>query len=157
MTLLAPHFSLEELDGVGAPVAVQSNLTTLARLLEATRTILGVPMRITSGYRTPEHNAAIGGVETSQHMDGTAADFTTELSLYEVASRIDMAERVGAMPPYGQLIFYPYTTGHIHISLPRHGIGEKLVKLGGETGGYAKFDLGTFPRWKRSRKRGPCP
>jgi zinc D-Ala-D-Ala carboxypeptidase len=148
MASLSAHFTEEELRGVGAPVDVRANLSTLARmLLEPLRAMLGVPIRVTSGYRPPDRNAAVGGSETSQHMDGTAADISpVGLSLAEVARRIDAAERAGVMPPYGQLIYYPYTTGHVHISLATRGKrGEKLVKLGGESGGYAKFSLGTFP------------
>jgi len=159
MANLTPHFTDVELGAIGAPVAVQSNLTRLAGLLESFRQVWGVPVKVDSGYRSAEHNAAVGGVETSQHLDGTAADVVPlGLSLYEAAAKVDAAERVGALAPYGQLIFYPYTTGHVHVSLPTRGkVREKLVKLGGETGGYAKLNLGTFPRWKRQRKRGPCP
>lgn len=148
MASLSAHFTEEELRGAGAPVAVRANLGRLAReLLEPLRAVLGVPLRVTSGYRAPEHNAAVGGSETSQHMDGTAADISpVGLSLYDAAQRIDAAELAGTMPLYGQLIYYPYTTGHIHVSLATRGkVREKLVKLGGETGGYAKFNLGTFP------------
>lgn len=147
MALLSAHFSEEELRGVGAPVDVRANLSRLAReLLEPLRAVLGVPIRVTSGYRSPERNEAVGGSDTSQHMDGTAADLSpVGLSLQETARRILAAEAAGTMPRYGQLIFYPYTTGHLHISLPTRGkVGEKLVKLGGESGGYAKFTLGTF-------------
>ena len=33
---------------------------------------------ITSGYRTAEHNAAVGGSKSSQHLLGRAADFYVE-------------------------------------------------------------------------------
>lgn len=36
----------------------------------------GNPMVISSGYRSPELNAAVGGSKTSQHMLGQAVDFT---------------------------------------------------------------------------------
>jgi len=143
----APHFSESELGGTNAPAAVRSNLSELAALLESFRRALDVPLRVTSGYRTPAHNEQVGGVSTSQHLDGTGADVVpVGLSLYEAALRIEQAERAGQLPVWGQVIYYPYTTGHIHISLPTRGArNEKLVKLGGETGGYAKLDLGTFP------------
>lgn len=34
----------------------------------------GTRVRIDSGYRSPEHNAAVGGVPHSNHMTGRAAD-----------------------------------------------------------------------------------
>jgi zinc D-Ala-D-Ala carboxypeptidase len=43
--------------------------------LERVRLFLDHPMIITSGYRCPELNAAVGGVVDSQHLRGEAADF----------------------------------------------------------------------------------
>lgn len=34
----------------------------------------GKPIHINSGYRSPEHNKAVGGAPTSQHVKGEAAD-----------------------------------------------------------------------------------
>jgi uncharacterized protein YcbK (DUF882 family) len=45
----------------------------LERLDEA-RALSSVPFVITSGYRCPEHNKAIGGVTGSSHTKGWAAD-----------------------------------------------------------------------------------
>jgi hypothetical protein len=51
----------------------------LVLLLEDARDHFGdKPVTINSGYRCPEHNAEVGGVEDSQHVEGTAADFTVE-------------------------------------------------------------------------------
>jgi len=43
-------------------------------MLEALRRDYGKPMIITSGYRTPEHNAAVGGAKRSYHLQGRAVD-----------------------------------------------------------------------------------
>lgn len=48
--------------------------TELINVLEDIRTHFNKPVIVTSGYRTPEYNAKIGGVEHSQHTKGTAAD-----------------------------------------------------------------------------------
>ena len=45
-------------------------------ILDRIRDSLGVPVYITSGFRCPSHNASVGGVANSQHLDGTAADIT---------------------------------------------------------------------------------
>ena len=37
--------------------------------LQALRTRLGKPLIIRSGYRSPEHNRAVGGAKASKHMD----------------------------------------------------------------------------------------
>lgn len=46
----------------------------LALLLDQMREKAETPIFITSGYRKPEHNAAIGGVDDSAHTKGLAAD-----------------------------------------------------------------------------------
>ena len=42
--------------------------------LETLREAVGRPIFVTNGYRCPEHNEAVGGVEDSQHVQGKAAD-----------------------------------------------------------------------------------
>jgi putative chitinase len=54
---------------------VMGNLKLLADGLEQVRLLLGVPLFITSGYRCPTLNRAIGGTSNSAHSLGYAADF----------------------------------------------------------------------------------
>jgi len=57
------------------PEDVINNLTCLCDMvLQKVRSKLGVVM-VTSGYRSPELNKAIGGSVTSDHCKGLAADF----------------------------------------------------------------------------------
>lgn len=42
--------------------------------LQALRVALGRPVYLTSAYRSPEHNAAVGGATYSQHLKGKAFD-----------------------------------------------------------------------------------
>jgi len=84
-TPLSPHFTLAELcqsstatqrsiDNSTSDPAIIANLTALAtNVLEAIRTQFS-PFSPTSGYRCPALNAAVGGVPTSQHAYGQAAD-----------------------------------------------------------------------------------
>ena len=65
----------------------------LIRKLEELRCRVGKPLRITSGYRCPTHNAAVGGVAKSQHVLGTAADVLA--AGIGVAKLAEAAERVG--------------------------------------------------------------
>jgi hypothetical protein len=52
------------------------NLHRLTRELDRVRVILGAPVHISSGYRSLELNARVGGSGRSAHMFGRAADFT---------------------------------------------------------------------------------
>lgn len=49
---------------------------TLARVFEALRAVVGEPLAVLSAYRTPAHNAAVGGAPKSQHVEGRAVDLT---------------------------------------------------------------------------------
>ncbi len=81
---LTPHFTLEELthsdyavryglDNTPSTLIV-SNLRRTAALLEKVRTILGHPIHVSSGYRSPQVNAGVRGASTSSHLTGNAAD-----------------------------------------------------------------------------------
>lgn len=85
MTFRAKHFTLDELlhsdvaarRGIGnvPDAAAVANLQRLAdTLLDPLREAVGAPLRVTSGYRSPELNAAVGGAPRSAHLTGRAAD-----------------------------------------------------------------------------------
>lgn len=67
-----PNFSPQELacKGTGQVLLNFRALDMLQRL----RNELGRPLIITSAYRSPEHNAAVGGASRSNHMQGIAFD-----------------------------------------------------------------------------------
>lgn len=139
--MLAPHFALAELNPHGNPLSAAElgRLTELAQLAERARAALGVPLRVTSGHRTAAQNAAAGGADSSQHLSGAALDFVpVGLPRDVVVTRLRVAAQLGKLGPFGQLILYPYTTGHVHLSLPRgHDDGQVLVKL--SEGGYREL------------------
>ena len=56
------------------PPAIIANLTLLARALELPRGHFGRPLHVSSGYRSPRLNMAVGGSATSAHLEGLAAD-----------------------------------------------------------------------------------
>ncbi|GBF56450.1 hypothetical protein PbB2_00106 [Candidatus Phycosocius bacilliformis] len=56
--------------------AVMERLKNTAANMEKVREILGnVPVHVTSGYRSPALNKAVGGSPNSDHIDGDACDF----------------------------------------------------------------------------------
>ena len=57
--------------------AVKKNLEILIEQLDKIREKYGKPIYINSGYRSPELNAAVKGVSTSQHQLGCAAELDT--------------------------------------------------------------------------------
>ena len=85
---LTPHFSLEEftdsqtaarngLSNIPAEgTYARVNLHRIAETMEKVRKLLGHPVLISSGYRSPKVNAKVGGSKNSAHVHGLACDFT---------------------------------------------------------------------------------
>ncbi len=71
----APNFSPSELACKHCG-RVKISTDALIRL-QNLRDVLGKPLRITSAYRCPVHNANVGGAPLSQHKLGKAFDITT--------------------------------------------------------------------------------
>jgi hypothetical protein len=95
------------IDNTPADMAIVEGLRAVAiNVLQPVRDHFGVPVFVTSGYRCPQLNAAIGGSATSQHMRGQAADF-------EVTGRsnLEVAEWVRDSLDFDQLILEFYTPG----------------------------------------------
>jgi hypothetical protein len=87
MTQISPHFTLEEFTDsqtaarMGIPNIPKGqdlkNVERVAEVMERVREILdNKPILISSGYRAPKVNAAVGGAKNSAHIHGLAADFT---------------------------------------------------------------------------------
>ena len=97
---------------------VRKNLEKLINtVLDPLREAWGAPIIVTSGYRCPKLNKAVGGAKTSQHVYGQAADIKTvgdkpenNKKLFELAKKlIDEGKIV-----VGQLIDeYGYDWVHI--------------------------------------------
>lgn len=82
--MLSEHFSLEEMTRSGVAIRQSIDNTPTAEAVECLRRLcqnvlepvrrrFGVT-RISSGYRSPELNTAVGGTAASQHLRGEAAD-----------------------------------------------------------------------------------
>lgn len=54
------------------------NLRNLAGLLEVVQEILSEPIKVTSAYRCPDLNKAVGSTDRSQHLKAEAADFVLQ-------------------------------------------------------------------------------
>ena len=83
---LSEHFTLGEMTRSNSHPEIYNipsheaiaNLTNLCKWLEVLRLRAGTPIRINSGYRSPQLNKAIHGVAGSNHMTGCASDIRVE-------------------------------------------------------------------------------
>src|SRR5687767_4001392 len=78
---LTENFNLFEFackDGSPVPPELIPNVQLLAKNLQVLRDHLKEPVRLNSGYRSPEYNARIGGAKSSQHKLAKAADITVK-------------------------------------------------------------------------------
>lgn len=84
---MAKHFTKEELcfsqtalsraiNNTPSPCAEAMLHRLMDELLDPVRELWGKPLTVTSGYRSPSLNKAVGGAACSQHMRGEAADIT---------------------------------------------------------------------------------
>ena len=66
----------EGIDNTPPPDAEMRLNRLIDRLLDPLRERWGGPITVTSGFRSPRLNEAVGGVPSSQHVKGEAADIT---------------------------------------------------------------------------------
>lgn len=103
---LTAHFSLSEFkskDGAKTPASVIPHLKELAENLEVLRAAVGgKSITINSGYRSPAHNAAVGGAKNSQHVQGKAADIVVSgMTPSQVKAKIEQLINQGKMKQGG--------------------------------------------------------
>lgn len=115
----------------GANREQEDNLIALvAAILDPLRTACGKPIRISSGFRCPALNRAIGGVTNSQHMRGEAAD----IDLGSTTENRKLAKLIVDLKlPFDQLIDEA-NYAWIHVSYKRKGDnrGQILRMRGGK-------------------------
>ena len=73
----ARHPELQEVN-LSASGPYLHNMIRVCAQLEKLRAYIARPIFITSGFRCPELNAAVGGVANSAHVRGLAADFVVK-------------------------------------------------------------------------------
>jgi hypothetical protein len=109
------------------------------KVFEPIRTHFGVPIHISSGYRSKELNAAIGGSLTSQHCQGEAIDIDMDGSASGV-SNADVFKYIKDNLNFDQLIWEFGTDKNpdwVHVSYESTGKQRKqilkAVKSAGKT------------------------
>ncbi len=146
--MLGQWFSLREMTRTSTglpnqpPEPYWANLKRLVdTLLDPLRNDLGAPVRVTSGYRSPQVNAAIGGSRTSRHMLGLAADIKVKgMESTTLAERIEQLRQDGFLD-YDQVIAYAASRGgHVHVGLAPEGSTPRRQMLWApKGGGYEQY------------------
>ncbi len=154
---LSPHFCLDEFTKSSTamkhgikntpPQEAVDNLKALCQsCLEPLREALGLPVVITSGYRTKALNSMLAhSSERSQHMLGQAADFyvapgQSGLSRRELLIKAFRLIILDGSIDYDQLILYP---SFIHVSYVSRERNRRTILLGMRNGklGYGKCSV----------------
>lgn len=114
---LTKNFTKEEFDSKDSavmPYPVYCNVQKLANQLQVLRDLVGKPISINSGYRSPSHNKKVGGASNSQHLSGKASDITIEgmtpKQVYDAIEKLisegDMLQ--GGLGLYNTFVHYDY-------------------------------------------------
>lgn len=132
---LSPHFVLNELarsqmalrkgiDNSPPPQAVDELRRLCADVLEPARSLLGVPLQISSGYRCIGLNVAVGSTaKRSAHMYGRAADLVPlGIPLREAFDKIR-----ASVIPFDQLIME--CDAWLHISIAAPGVKPRRMAM----------------------------
>lgn len=90
-------------------------------ILDPVREMYGKSIVVTSGFRTSFLNRLVGGVSTSQHMQGLAADLRCDdpKALFDLIAESDL--------PFDQLIYYQKKK-FVHVSYSPTYRHEVIVK-----------------------------
>lgn len=99
-----------------------ANLRYTAEQLDRVRSLLGVPVLVSSGYRCEKVNTAINGSKNSQHLRGQAVDFTAPSfgSPEQIAKAI-----ANSHIPFDQLILE--YGAWVHVSFTKNPRGQILT------------------------------
>ncbi|OYZ15650.1 MAG: hypothetical protein B7Y35_06160 [Sphingomonadales bacterium 28-64-96] len=142
---LSPHFTLaeatasakaREIGDANQPTADHLvNLRAAAAGMERVRALFERPIIITSWYRNPRVNRAVGGVPTSHHALGWAIDFRVSNVEGLIAARQIRDSDIR----FDQLIYYE-PTGVLHLSF--HPQMRRQVRTNPTTRASAPLKMG---------------
>lgn len=153
---LTEHFTLHEMTHTAKAEFQEKNrdinemqiakLTALARLLEHARFVLSTPLTITSAYRCPELNKAVGSTDRSQHLLCEAADFVPGAMDLGNAFRMLWRDILDKGTNAGQLIHETADRGgkdtswiHISLGAPYRDAERNRQILRMENGKYTRL------------------
>ena len=128
---LSKNFSLKEMLATSTGVVniptdqeIEKMKLLAEKILQPVRDYMGIPIRINSGFRSAQVNAAVGGSKTSQHCKGEAAD----LNAGNRTLNKKMYEFIRDNLEYDQLINeYDYTWVHVSYTVCKPNRKQQLV------------------------------
>lgn len=134
---MSENFKLEEftfssaalrlgIQNIPGPNEVENIRQLCITILQPVRERFGKPIRITSGYRCPILNQAVGGSKTSQHLYGEAVDIvcSNNLVLWNLFKSMIVAKEIIV----GQLI-NEKNLRWIHVSLPNERLINQILAI----------------------------
>lgn len=108
------------------PENLKNNVARLVdNVLDPLREAWGRPLAVSSGYRCPALNRAVGGAATSHHMKGMAADITTG---NKVDNRRLFQLIINLKLPFTQLID-ERDFSWVHVSYDPENVKRQVLKL----------------------------
>jgi len=144
---LTANFSLHELtksetalrmglDNTPGPVETEYLKILAERVLQPIRDHFGKGVKVNSGYRSPDSNAAVNGSRTSDHCKGQAADIEIP-----GVPNAELAQWIMDNLDYTQLILEFYTpgipdSGWVHVSYNPDNLKKQeltAMKVAGKT------------------------
>lgn len=105
------------LDNLPNDMNVIRNLVRLAEFLQIIRNELQLPIIVNSGYRSKEVNESVGGVSSSYHVKGIAADIRCsdmDKLLSVLHSHLMEIDQLGIYYNSSEQLYY-------HVGLPEYG------------------------------------
>lgn len=140
MTKLSENFSFDEFVNRDDPErpsgpALKYMIQLCEHVLEPLRSWLGKPIQITSGFRSPAHNARIGGAKNSLHTTGMAAD----IAVGGIPEQIKVAAFLSKLGEVGGIGLYE-SKGIVHVDIRPH-VGAPAMWLEKANGQYVPLPI----------------
>jgi zinc D-Ala-D-Ala carboxypeptidase len=145
---LSEHLSLSEvirsesakrngISNMPTPEHIENFKILAAKVFEPIREHFGVPIRISSGYRSAELNKCVGGSTTSQHSSGEAIDIDQD---YTTITNKQVFEYIRDNLTFDQLI-NEFDYSWVHVSYKANGKQRGEVLEAYKVGKVTKYRL----------------
>jgi zinc D-Ala-D-Ala carboxypeptidase len=145
---LSEHLSLSEvirsesakrngISNMPTPEHIENFKILAAKVFEPIREHFGVPIRISSGYRSKELNKCVGGSSTSQHSSGEAIDIDQD---YTTITNKQVFEYIKDNLTFDQLI-NEFDYSWVHVSYKANGKQRGEVLEAYKVGKVTKYRL----------------